>query len=138
VAQRSPPEFNVEFARRGYEAFNHGGVEAMLAFLEPGIEWVSLAPAPLAGTYHGHEGVRSFFDTLFSLFEGVRIDPDEFIPVGEEYVLVFMRIWARGKGTRVEGEAPVAMLWKVGETGAAQVRLFYNRDEALEAAGLGS
>jgi ketosteroid isomerase-like protein len=136
MPQRSPPEFNVEFARRGYVAFNEGGVEAILAFLEPAIEWISLAPAPLAGTYQGHDGVRRFFDELFALFEGVRIDPDEFIPIGEEYVLVFARIWARGKGTRVEGEAPVAMLWKVGETGAAQVRLFYDRGEALEAAGL--
>jgi ketosteroid isomerase-like protein len=136
MPQRSPAEFNVEFARRGYAAFNEGGVEAILAFLEPGIEWISLAQAPLAGTYHGHEGVRRFFDELFSLFEGVRIDPDEFIPIGEEFVLAFVRIWARGKGTGVEGEAPVAMLWKVGQTGAAQVRLFYDRGEALEAAGL--
>jgi ketosteroid isomerase-like protein len=133
---QTTPEFNVEFARRGYAAFNEGGVEAILAYLEPGIEWVSLAPAPLAGTYHGHEGVRTFFATLFALFEGVRIDVDELIPIGEEYVLVFLRIWARGTGTRVEGEAPVAMLWKVGETGAAEVRIFYDRGEALEAAGL--
>jgi ketosteroid isomerase-like protein len=136
MAQRSPPEFNVEFARRGYDAFNQGGVEAILAFLEPGIEWINLAPAPLTGTYHGHDGVRSFFDQLFALFEDVRIDPDEFIPIGEEYVLVFVRIWGRGKGTGVEGEVPVAMLWKVGQTGAAQVRIFYDRGEALKAAGI--
>jgi ketosteroid isomerase-like protein len=136
MPQRSPPEFNVEFARRGYEAFNESGVEAILAFLGPEIEWISLAPPPLTGTYRGHDGVRSFFEKLFSLFEGVRIDPDEFIPIGESHVLVFARIWGRGTGTGVEGEAPVAMLWKVGKTGAAQVRLFYNRGEALAAAGL--
>ena len=60
------------------------------------------SPRPAPGAYTGHEGVRSFFHTLFSLFEGVRIDADEFIPVGDEYVLAFVRIWARGKGTRVE------------------------------------
>jgi uncharacterized protein len=133
---QTTPEFNVEFARRGYAAFNEGGVDAILAYLEPGIEWVVLGPAPFAGTYRGHEGVREFFEMLFSLFEGVRADVDEFIPIGGEYVLVFLRVWARGIGTRVEGEAPVAMLWKVGETGAAQVRIFYDRNEALKAAGL--
>jgi ketosteroid isomerase-like protein len=134
--QRSQAELNVAFARRGYESFNEGGVEAILAFLEPEIEWISLAPAPLGGSYQGHDGVRAFFEQLFSLFEGVRIDPDEFIPIGEGYVLVFLRIWGRGTGTGVEGEVPVAMLWKVGKTGAAQVRLFYDRGEALEAARL--
>jgi ketosteroid isomerase-like protein len=136
MPQRSPPEFNVEFARRGYEAFNEGGVEAILPFLEPEIEWINLAQIPLAGTYNGHDGVREFFKLLLSLFEGLRIDPDEFIPIGEEFVLVFVRIWGRGTGTGVEGEVPVAMLWKVGQTGAAQVRIFYDRSEALEAAGL--
>jgi ketosteroid isomerase-like protein len=133
---QTTPEFNVEFARRGYAAFNEGGIDAILAFLEPGIEWAVLGPAPFAGTYRGHDGVRDFFEMMFSLFEDVRADVDEFIPIRDEYVLVFLRVWARGTGTRVEGEAPIAMLWKVGETGAAEVRIFYDRGEALEAAGI--
>ena len=47
--------FAVEFARRGYEAFNERGVEAILDFLEPEIEWVNLAPPPMSGTYKGHD-----------------------------------------------------------------------------------
>jgi len=128
--------FAVEFARRGYEAFNERGVEAILDFLEPEIEWVNLAPPPMSGTYKGHDGVRRFFEELYSDWEGVQIDPEEFIAVGDRYVLVLLRVWARGKTSGVGGDAPVAMLWTVGRTGAAQVRIYYNRREALEAAGL--
>jgi ketosteroid isomerase-like protein len=129
-------DFAVEFARRGYEAFNEGGVDAILNFLEPDIEWVAMMPAPISGTYRGHEGVRKFFETLYADWEGVQIDPEEIIPVGDRYVLVFLRIWARGKTSGVGGDAPVAMLWTVGRTGAAQVRIYNDRREALKAAGL--
>jgi ketosteroid isomerase-like protein len=130
------PEFIVEFARRGYEAFNEGGVEAILPFLEPDIEWVNENPAPMRGTYHGHAGVREFFEQLMALFEDLRLEPEELRAIGNEYVLVFLRIRGRGTRTGVEGTQPVANLWKVGTQGAAQVRIFYDRSEALKEAGL--
>jgi uncharacterized protein len=129
-------EFAIEFARRGYEAFNERGVDAILDFLEPDIEWVNLAPGALSGTYKGHDGVRKFFEELYQNWEGVQLNPEEFIAVEDRYVLVLLRVWAKGKVSGVSGDAPVAMLWTVGRTGAAQVRIYYNRREAMEAAGL--
>ena len=130
------PEFIVEFARRGYEAFNEGGVDAILPFLEPDIEWVNETPVPTRGIYRGHAGVREFFAQLMALFEDLRLEPEEFRPIGNEYVLVFLRVRGRGTRTGVEGAQPIANLWKVGAQGAAQVRLFYHRSDALKAAGL--
>jgi ketosteroid isomerase-like protein len=136
VASGPTPEFIVEFARRGYEAFNEGGVEAILAFLEQDIEWVNEHPVPLRGTYVGHDGVRKYFEELTALFEDLRLEPEEFIPVGNQYVLVFLRVRGRGITTGVEDAQPIANLWTVGQRGAARVRLFYDRAEALSAAGL--
>jgi len=130
------PEFIVEFARRGYAAFNEGGVEAILDFLEPEIEWVNEHPPPMDRTYRGYDGVRAYFEELGALFEDLHLDPEEFIPVGNQYVLVFLRVSGRGITSGVEGAQPVANLWKVGRRGAAQVRQFYDRAEALKAAGL--
>jgi ketosteroid isomerase-like protein len=130
------PEFVVEFARRGYEAFNEGGVDAILPFLEPNIEWLNEHPVPMRGTYRGHAGVREYFEQLMALFEDLRLEPEEYRAIGNEYVLVFLRVRGRGTRTGVEGTQPVANLWKVGTQGAAQVRLFYDRSEALKAAGL--
>jgi ketosteroid isomerase-like protein len=130
------PEFIVEFARRGYEAFNKDGLDAMLRFLEPDIVWINEHPVPMRGTYLGHAGVRRYFEELTALFEDLRLEPEEFIPIGNEYVLVFQSVRGRGIRTGVEGAQPVATLWKVGRLGAAEVRLFYDRAEALDAAGL--
>jgi uncharacterized protein len=130
------PEFIVEFTRRGYQVFNEDGTEAILRFLEPDIEWINELPAPMRRTYRGHAGVRRYFQELTALFEDLHLEPEEFIPVGNEYVLVFVRVRGRGIRTGVEGAQPVANLWKVGRQGAAQVRLFYDRAEALDAAGL--
>jgi uncharacterized protein len=127
---------NVEVMRLGYRAFKEQGVDAILWLLDPEIEWIALTPPPLNGTWKGHQGVRDYFEKLGESWEAVRVDADEFIPVGDDQVLVFLRIWARGTISRVEGEAPVAMLWKVGPTSALQVRVFYDRGEALKAAGL--
>ncbi len=136
MPEPSMSDFAVEFARRGYEAFNERGVDAILDYLEPDIEWVNLAPGALSGTYRGHDGVRKFFQELYQDWEGVQLSPEEFIAVDDRYVLVLLRVWARGKVSGVSGDAPVAMLWTIGRTGAAQVRIYYNRREALEAAGI--
>jgi ketosteroid isomerase-like protein len=136
MAAGPTPEFIVEFARRGYEAFNEGGVEAILAFLEDDIEWINDQPAPPPGVYKGHDGVRRYFQELTALFTDLRLEPEEFIPIRNEYVLVFLRVRGRGIWTGVEGAQPVFNLWKVGRRGAEQVRMFYDRAEALEAAGL--
>lgn len=53
---------NVEIVRRGYRAFREGGVEAILPFLHPDIEWhMSAAFTPSPRVYHGHDGVREVF-----------------------------------------------------------------------------
>jgi ketosteroid isomerase-like protein len=127
---------NVEVMRAGYKAFKKEGVEAILPLLDPEIEWIALTPPPMNGTYRGHDGVREFFRKLGEFFEDERADADEFIPVGDDQVLVFLRLWARGTISRVEGQVPLAMLWKVGPTSAVQVKVFYDRGEALTAAGL--
>jgi len=53
---------NVEIVRRGYKAFEEGGVEAILQFLDPDIEWhMSAAFTRAPRVYRGHDGVREVF-----------------------------------------------------------------------------
>ena len=82
---------NVEVMRLGYKAFKDQGVDAILWLLDPEIEWIALTPPPLNGTWKGHQGVRDYFEKLGQFWEAVRVDADEFIPVGDDQVLVFLR-----------------------------------------------
>ena len=44
---RAMSKENVEMVRAGYDAFNHGDVEAALAPLHPNIEWWPAADEPI-------------------------------------------------------------------------------------------
>jgi hypothetical protein len=49
---------NIEVVQRFVERFNAG--EFAWDQLDPGVVWIVDPPAFLAGTYHGHDGVRTF------------------------------------------------------------------------------
>jgi ketosteroid isomerase-like protein len=126
----------LDMTRERYESFNERGAKVLFDYLDPEIEWISMAPAPLRGSYHGHQGVTQFFMDLFELFEPIGLELEDVMPVGDDQVLAFIRVRGRGKGTSVEVEAPIANLWRVGEdTKCTELQLFYDRAEALKAAG---
>ena len=58
---------NVEKVRAGYEAFSRRDLDAALAHIHPEIEWQQSSAFPDARTFHGHEGVRGFFEQVFEM-----------------------------------------------------------------------
>ena len=54
------PSEGVEIVRRGYEAYEARGIEGILEFLDPEIEWRNPTDSPIAGVFQGHEGVREW------------------------------------------------------------------------------
>jgi ketosteroid isomerase-like protein len=69
---------NVELVRRGYDAFNSDGLEAILDLLDPEIEWGTPEQATETD-YRGHEGVRRFWSNFNDAFEDYRFEPEDFI-----------------------------------------------------------
>ena len=53
---------NVELVRRGHEALRVGGEEAALAFFDPDIDLSPVEELPGLERYHGHDGVRRYFE----------------------------------------------------------------------------
>jgi ketosteroid isomerase-like protein len=123
--------------RRGMEAYSRGDYEAALAGFDPAIEWhVHASLAPDATTYHGHEGVRRFWDTWAEVISGMALEIEECRAVGEHRVLAV----TRARGTGAGSGAPVASArfaeiadFRGGR--AIRVELFGTVDEALEALG---
>jgi SnoaL-like domain len=50
---------NVQVVREGYDAFNRGNIEGVVATLDPDIEWWPAADEPITQPYRGHDGYRS-------------------------------------------------------------------------------
>src|SRR5688500_5769507 len=91
--------------RRGMEAYNRGDYEAAVAGFDRGIEWeVHPGLAPDARTYHGHEGVKRFWESWAEAFRGVVLEIEEWRSVGSSRVLAITRARGMGSGSG----APVA------------------------------
>src|SRR5256886_7670772 len=104
---------NLERARRGYEAFAEGDVQAVLDFLSPEIVCYSRPAQPEQEVFYGHEGfarlvARDFFQTFG---ETVRVQPEAFIDA-DDYVIVPVRIVGAHPQSGVELEDHLVHVWK--------------------------
>jgi ketosteroid isomerase-like protein len=128
---------NVEIVRRVYEAFNREGLDAAFEHLHPDFEYdLSAAIGPYAGMYSGRETVRKMLEDLFSAWEYMHVEPEDFIDVGDDRVLVPTRGRGRGKGSGIEIEGRPSAIWTVRDGQLIRGAVFNDRAEALEAAGL--
>jgi ketosteroid isomerase-like protein len=127
---------NVEVVRRGYEALNQGGVEAILAFIDPDFE-MEIPPdvGPEPQTVRGHEGIRRWFEAASDALEEIRMEPEEFIEAGDR-VIVPVRIVAKGRGSGVEAVQRVTQVWTLRNGLSVRMNTFVDREGAFKAAGL--
>ncbi len=86
---------NVEIVRRALDALNRDGIEAVLEFLDPDVEWTTTGLFVEAGTYRGHDGVLRYFGAMANDLE-FHIEPEKFIDGGDQ-VVIPTRIAVRGK-----------------------------------------
>jgi ketosteroid isomerase-like protein len=124
--------------RRGMEAYSRGDWQAAVVGFDPAIEWsVDPSVAPDATTYHGHEGVRQFWETWAEAISGMELEIEECRCVGQDQVLAITRAHGTGAGSG----APVAsgrfaQIADFRDGRVVRVRLYGNVTSALEAVGL--
>src|SRR5215211_7853167 len=112
---------NVEIVRRGYRAFEEGGVEAIIEFLDPAIEWhMSAAFTRTPRTYRGHADVGA--------------DPHEFIDAGDR-VIVPVRLHGRLRETGEPVAYELVQLWLGRDGKAVRLNTYPNRETAVADAG---
>ena len=126
---------NVEIVRRSLEAFNHGGIEAALAFDDPDIEWITTGSYVEANTYRGHAGVREYLGSIEAEFDDMRLTPEEAIEVGDQ-VVVSVRMTGTGKQSGAPVELTLAGVCSLHDGKIVRIHNYADTAEALEAAGL--
>lgn len=123
---------DVDIVREGYEAFGRGDVPAVLAMLDPDIEWVEPAGYPWGRTYRGHDEVVGLFqEAAARLGPDWRVEPDRFVAT-DDGVLVM----GRHTGGRDGGgwEVPFAMVWTMRDGRATHFRQYGDSALMREAA----
>ena len=126
---------NVEQLVMGFKAWNRGDMEAMLASLDPDIEYVATGLFPgMEPVYRGHEGFRLFWRDFREVWEALQIEVEEIRDLGER---VAARLTFEGRGRAgLEVRREFGNVWTFRNGLAVQVKAYADWTEALEAVGL--
>src|SRR5919109_2029851 len=127
---------DAEIVRGGYEAFNRGDIDWMVDHMDPQIVWEDSAKLPDARTYRGVEEVRRYLESLFRHWDEIRYELED-VRDGPEGVLAFVRLVARGKTSGAAVDARMAPVHVLRGGRGVHVRVFFDREAALEAGGPG-
>ena len=132
---RAMSEENVEIMRAVIDAFSRRDVEALTALLATDVEIVPIRAALEGTVYSGPDAVAEWYGAVDESWEELTAKIDEMRDGGDS-VLGFGRLQGRGResGAPIDIEAASVAHFRNGLI--TRLRIFTNRSEALEAAGL--
>ena len=123
----------VEKARAAYDAWGRRDLDA---FVEVFSEDVELRPFLGRGlgatTYHGHQGLRRWYEEANEEWDELTIDAHEFREQGDQ-LIVFLRAVGRGKGSHVEVEAEIVHVAEFRDGKFTRLHAYGDREQALAA-----
>lgn len=128
------PEDSAEIARRLLEGFARTG-EWDLELIHSEAEFDNSNAMLDGDVYEGHEGVRRWLALLQDMWEHVRFEPQEFIPMGDNRVIVSLRTVTVGRDG-IETSANSAGLVTVKDGKLIRMKSFQSKADALEDVGL--
>jgi ketosteroid isomerase-like protein len=128
---------NVEIALRQLEAFNRRDTDAVVAFVSPDVEWEdSMFRTAPARVHRGRAALREWLDQILEPWESIRVEAEEIYKGSDGRVFAHLLLTARGVASGVETQLHgwIVLWFANGEI--TRRRVFRDRAEALEAAGL--
>ena len=127
---------NVEIVQAALDAFMQGDNEGVLSLCDENIEITQAAGFPgVPRKQHGHAGVLEAFDAWPEQWDDYRIEILRVADLGD-HVIVTQMARGRGKGSGVQVEMPLALLFSVRAGKISEWRIFSREEEALKAVGL--
>jgi ketosteroid isomerase-like protein len=126
-------EENVALLRRGYAAVNRGDIEGLLDAVHPHVEFTSLIAEAEGEIFHGHEGVRRWWNEVVLPLGGLHGEPEE---VRDFDDTVIARVLGTYRPRGVEVRQTVWNVVRFRDGKATWWRFFRTEQEALEAAAM--
>jgi ketosteroid isomerase-like protein len=136
----TPPETNVERLEALFEDLSEAGIDALLERVEeicdPDVEFSPAMARQLEGegTYRGFEGVRTYFAETKEVLSDLRYTDGEFRAIGDDVLLVYARLLARGRGSDLPIEQELGVVCEFRDGLIRRYTAYITRDEALRAA----
>jgi ketosteroid isomerase-like protein len=126
---------NVTRVKAAVEAYQRDGIEAVLTYFHPEVEWI--VPEWLEGeTFQGHDGVRRAYALMDDVFDHYRLHVEKLIDCSCDHVVALVDQRGSIKGTDSEIEQRIAYDFEIHDGLATRVLVYTNWDAALKAVGL--
>ena len=128
---------NLEIVRGIYAEWEKGNFQAALPLLDREITFeVWMPDSNELDVRQGLNELEGFMREWFGQWEAYRIIGDEFLAIGTDQVFVGGRQAGTGRRSGVEVDSPGFSVWTFRARKVVRLLVHYDRDSALEAAGL--
>ena len=126
---------NVEVVQRAIAAVNDRDIEGYLACCTKDVE-LRTPLVSIGGVYEGPEDIRRFFADLQDTSPDFRIEVERMEAIDQDRILALLHVTATGRASGIPTPAATANVYDLVDGKIRRVRIFLDRQQALEAAGL--
>ena len=120
---------------RSIAALNARDIDGYLACCTKDIKLVTPFDV-VGGAYEGIEGIGRFFTDIEEAAPDFRVELDGVKEVDGKRLIAFLRTSSRGRASGIPMAASTANVYDVLDDKITRIRIFLDRDEALQAVGL--
>ena len=129
-------EENVEIVRRSFQAWNSRDPVEIARFYKEDMKWQSAMADVFGETIGGHEAIKQEMARWDKEWSATRFEIDELIDLDDTRVLSLHRVIATGRGSGVKVVRTLSGVYELHDGKIVKMRIYLDRAEALEAAGL--
>jgi uncharacterized protein len=127
---------NVEVVRRTVSGLAVADWQGIFETWDPQIEWHFAREAVISGVHRGRDQVRAALTSFVTEWEDFTVEIEKLIAAGDERVVAFVHLTGRGRGSGLPLDFREANIFIIREGRIVSVKEYFDRDQALEAAGL--
>lgn len=128
---------NLDLVRSIFDAWEHGDFSSV-DWADPNIEF-AIADGPAPGTWNGITGLVEGWSDLMRAWQDLRSEPEEYLELDDERILVLAHFSGRGKGSGVQisdMRSKGAGLFHVRNAKVTRHVVYWDRDHAFAELGL--
>jgi ketosteroid isomerase-like protein len=130
------PERSADTLRNMLDAFAAGGIDAVLAHVDPEVAWYAPPEWLEERVYRGHDGIRELASYWDGNFDEYRLELERVLDLDESRAVALVQQRGRIKGGGAELEQPVGYVAEFRDGKLIRMDVYFSWEAALEAVGL--
>jgi ketosteroid isomerase-like protein len=126
------PEHNVDLAHQAFAAINTRDLDALLALMDPEVVALPRILSVEGGALRGHDGIREWWESIFSVFPDFAMEVVAVRAVGE-WTISEVRAHGRGEGSNLPFQDAIWVISRIQFGKAVRWQTFASEADAAEA-----